>query len=124
MSDLEDNIKNLLSSPDGMSNILSLVSGLTGQKTDSSGEGTESSDTTAPPDLSALSSIDPKILSAAMKIFGEYSSDDDKIKLLSALKPHLGDEKRGRIDKAALILRLSKSVRAAMRSFSGGEENV
>jgi len=152
MAELDDIIKNLLSSPEGLNNILSLIKGMSGsdqKKTDPNESSPDSPEppaaASAPllpaskpetppqgalpamsqiPDLSALSKIDPKYVSAAMRVLGEYSSDDDRIQLLNALKPHLRSERRQRIDKAAQILRITKSIRAALNGLSGGDKLV
>lgn len=174
MAEMEDKLKDLLSSPEGIGNLLSLVRGLTGGDTSSAAAGESApagasssaqtaalaepanvpgsptdaaavsafsaQGTPAPaaapassfrtpsaslfPDLSVLSKFDPKILSAAMNILGQYALDDEKILLLNALRPHLRAERRERIDKAAQIVRITKSIRAALNGFSGGIQNV
>lgn len=72
-------------------------------------------------DLSALlgalggGGMDPKILSVALRVFAEYSSqDDDKAALLAALRPFLRPERQEKIEKAASIARLSRVVRVAL----------
>lgn len=155
MAEMDDILKNLLSSPEELNKILSLVKGMYGtdqKKTDqnepspvSSPVSSESGSASAVPafspqpeapprnavpasaqfpDLSVLSKIDPKYVSVAMRVLGEYSADDDKILLLNALKPHLRDERRQRIDRAAQILRITKSIRAALSGLSGGDKLV
>ena len=72
-------------------------------------------------DLSALlgalggGGMDPRILSVALRVFAEYSSqDDDKAALLAALRPFLRPERQEKIEKAASIARLSRVVRVAL----------
>lgn len=77
------------------------------------------------PDLSALlgalgggnaPDIDPKLISIAVRIFSEYSSqDDEKTALLSALKPFLRTERLEKMEKAEKISRLSRVVRVAIQ---------
>ena len=51
--------------------------------------------------LSALGSMDPKLLQAAVTLFSEYSApDDQKTALLNALKPYLKPERQAQVDKA------------------------
>lgn len=77
------------------------------------------------PDLSGLLSalgggnapdIDPKLVSIALRVFSEYSSqDDEKTALLSALKPFLRAERLEKMEKAEKISRLSRVVRVAIQ---------
>ena len=47
--------------------------------------------------LSALGSMDPKLLQAAVTLFSEYSApDDQKTALLNALKPYLKPERQAK----------------------------
>lgn len=77
------------------------------------------------PDLSSLISalsggnppdIDPKLISIALRVFSEYSAqDNEKTALLSALKPFLKGERLGKMEKAEKISRLSRVVRVALQ---------
>ena len=60
--------------------------------------------------------IDPKLISIALRVFSEYSSqDDEKTALLSALKPFLKAERLEKMEKAEKISRLSRVVRVAIQ---------
>jgi len=77
--------------------------------------------------LSALGDLDPKLVSAAVRLFSEYSAADDrKIALLTALKPFLKEERYARVDKAVQIAKLSRVIRVAFQLFKkgGGEAGV
>lgn len=77
------------------------------------------------PDLSGLlgalgggnaPDIDPKLISIAVRVFSEYSAqDDEKTALLSALKPFLKAERLEKMEKAEKISRLSRVVRVAIQ---------
>jgi len=77
------------------------------------------------PDLSALlgmlgggslPDIDPRLLQIALRVFAEYSAqDDEKAALLSALKPFLRAERLEKLEKAERVARLSRVVRVAIR---------
>lgn len=95
----------------------------------------ESSDSGDIPDLSALLSllgggnapqIDPKLIRIALRVYSEYSAqDDEKVALLNALKPFLREERREKLEKAAGIARLSRVVRVALQLLrEEGEEDV
>ena len=79
--------------------------------------------------LSALGSLDPKLLSAALRLFQEYhAADDRKTALLLALKPFLKEERYAKVDQAVKIARLSRVIRVAFQLFrernEGGERSV
>lgn len=77
------------------------------------------------PDLSALlgalgggglPDIDPKLIQIALRVFSEYAAqDDEKVALLSALKPFLRAERLEKMEKAEKIARLSRVVRVAIQ---------
>ncbi len=85
-------------------------------------KGPDSSKSEAPPDLGALlgmlggPDLDPRLIQIALGVFSEYSAqDDEKVALLSALKPFLRAERREKMEKAEKIARLSRVVRVAIR---------
>ena len=77
------------------------------------------------PDLSALlgmlggsgmPDIDPRLLQIALRVYSEYSAqDDEKVALLSSLKPFLKAERLEKMEKAEKIARLSRVVRVAFQ---------
>lgn len=100
---------------------------------DTPAESYEESQAQQSPDLSALlgalgggnaPDIDPKLISIALRVFSEYSSqDDEKTALLSSLKPFLRAERLEKMEKAEKISRLSRVVRVAiqlLREEGGG----
>lgn len=78
-----------------------------------SGEGT--------PDLGALlgmlgTDLDPRLIQIALRVFSEYSAqDDEKAALLSALKPFLREARLEKMEKAEKVARLSRVVRVAIQ---------
>ena len=135
MAEWEEKLEGILSNPRAMEQIMALAKSLEGGNTQ---QGTPSPTPAAPtsppptgPDLSGLLSgvgkLDPKLLSAAVRLFSEYNaSDDRKIALLSALRPFLKEEKYAKVDKAMRIARLSRVIRVAFQLFKkdGGEADV
>ncbi len=74
--------------------------------------------------LSALGELDPKLVSAAVRLFSEYSATDDKkTALLAALKPFLKEERYAKMDRAVQIARLSRVIRVAFQLFKEGGGN-
>lgn len=73
------------------------------------------------PDLSALlgmlgADLDPRLLQIALRVFSEYSAQDDaKVALLTSLKPFLREERLEKMEKAEKVARLSRVVRVAIR---------
>ena len=79
-------------------------------------------DPSPPPDLSSLlggrgmGGIDPRLLQIALRVYGEYSAqDDEKATLLASLKPFLKAERLEKMEKAEKIARLSRVVRVAIQ---------
>lgn len=63
-----------------------------------------------------LPDIDPRLIQLALRVFSEYSAqDDEKAALLSALKPFLSGERLEKMEKAEKIARLSRVVRVALQ---------
>ena len=94
---------------------------------------TEPQEQQSMPDISALlgalgggdlPDLDPKLISIALRVFSEYSAqDDEKTALLSALKPFLKAERLTKMEKAEKISRLSRVVRVALRILKEEGEN-
>ncbi len=94
MAGLEDQISSLLSDPEGMSRLKSMAESLFGS------EG-------APPAKAAEPSlpIDPAAISRIATLL-KPSGEDDRIRLLLALRPHLTPDKPHRLDSAVKMIRL------------------
>ena len=126
MSELEDKLNQILSSPEDMEKIMSMARSLS----DSGGTGEQNEAKSGSlPDLGSLSSLlgnlDPKLIQLFGKVMGEYSSPgNDKSALISAIKPYLKEDRRDKIDKAAEIAKMARLARAALSGFSGGAPHV
>lgn len=139
MSELEDKLNKILSSPADLEKIMGIarsLSGSIGAQAPAEGAGQGAAATTAAVaagspafDLGSLTStlkdIDPKIFRLVTRLVGEYSSGkNDKTELLNVIKPYLKEDRRAKIDRAAEIAKLAKLARVAFREFSGGEQGV
>lgn len=123
MSDFEDKLNNILSSPAEMEKILNMARSLS----DSIGAKEESEDGQKDftGSLSALGDIDPKIFRIISKVMGEYNSTgSDKKQLIDALKPYLKQDRQQQIDKAVEIAKLAHLAKIAISEFSGGDKNL
>ena len=96
MSDLTEQLSSILSDPEGMERIRSMAANLLSKNTEPPPLPT-STDTGDLPDLSKLMGIANTL---------KNQGDDDRIRLLYALKPHLSSEKQSRVDKAVKMLKL------------------
>ncbi len=126
MSDLEEKIKNLLDSPEGISQIINTAQNLFGNA-----EQTPAVDPTIEEreekslevsaikdDDNLLEQLDPKVISTAMQIMGEYrKTDDRRIQLLHALRSYFKEDDQIHITKAIQIVKLSKVAKRAFRSI-------
>lgn len=149
MAELQEQLQAILGDPQAMSQITAIAQALTGggqpsapsqepqaQEVDFVPVETPATPQEAPPppDLSALLGamgggdlppLDPKLLSAALRIFSEYSAQDDqKAALLAALKPFLKGERLEKLAKAEQVARLSRVVRVAIRVLKEGDDHV
>lgn len=114
MSDFEDALNSILSSPKDMEKIMGLAKELgssSAQKMDSAQQ-------------SGNSGLDPKLLGILGKLMGDLSDgNDDKKKLAEAMKPFLS-EKRGKdLDRAIKIAKIAKLAKNVLPEL-GGELNI
>lgn len=131
MSEFEDKLNAILSNPEAMGQIMNLAQSL-GKDTnnnpdlsnteDGSGtppsESSDFSDTQAESPLSALGSLDPRLLNMAANLMSAYqSNDDDRAALLTALRPFVKPERYAKLDQAIRISKLTRVIRIALDSF-------
>ncbi|MCI9263376.1 MAG: hypothetical protein HFF06_02265 [Oscillospiraceae bacterium] len=155
MAELQEQLQAILGDPEAMSQITAIARALTGgpspeppspppeaqdvdfvpveedpaspsQESDSGGG--------EAPDLGALlgmlgggslPDIDPRLIQIALRVFSEYSAQDDqKVALLSALKPFLREERLEKMEKAEKIARLSRVVRVAVQLLKEEDGHV
>ncbi len=131
MADLEEKIKKLLESPDGMAQVLKTAQTLFGggeaEENEVPAENADAEELVMPSllpvnsntdETNLLESIDPKVVTTAMQIMNEYrKTDDRRIQLLHALRSYFKDEDQVHITKAIQIVKLSKVAKQAFRSM-------
>ena len=123
MSDFEDKLNKILSSPEDMEKILDVARSLAGSGAGQSGDDAKDADTDGK--ATDNQKIDPKMIKLMTRLMGEYSSPrGDKSELISAIKPYLKEERRADLDRAAQIAKLAKLARTAFSEFSGGDSTV
>jgi hypothetical protein len=129
MSEFEDKLDKILSSPADMEKIMGIAKSLSGSLGSQASSEGSAEGARAAPDLSGIASslkdIDPKIFRLVTRLVGEYSSGkNDKAALLNAIKPYLREERRVKVDKAADIAKIAKLAKVALAEFTGGEKGV
>lgn len=130
--DISQKLSDILSSPEKLSQVMQIAGELMGSAKPSDSEPSVEASAPATPQpaggsgdiLSALGSLDPKIVSTAMSVLGALGRDDERTSLIRALKPHLRPERAERVDKAVQILRVSGAIRAALNALNGGKSDV
>lgn len=150
MSELEEKLEGILGNPQAMAQIMSLAQSLNLGGNQPAGPETGSepqpetptppaaSPSPAPPEppagaggglgnlLGGLGSLDPKLLSAAAGLMGQYvssGSDDQRVALLTALRPFVKEQRYARLDKAIQIAKLSRLIRSGLELFRARKED-
>ena len=100
MAGLEEQLSGLLSDPEGMARLKAMAENLFG------GEGKTETPKADAAEGEAFS-VDPASLARIASLL-KPSRDDESIRLLFALRPHLSPEKQTRLDSAVKMLRLLK----------------
>lgn len=131
MGEMEDKIQKLLSSEEGMKTVMSLASAIMsgqGAKPSETATGTQEN-TNSKEALKEPASNDPdlaKLQETFSKIMGENGKsgasapNEDRLNLLTALKPFLNSGRQGSIDRAARMVKTAKVAKSALEGFRGG----
>lgn len=75
--------------------------------------------------LGALGNLDTGTLSAAAQLMGQFSGgmDDQRVALLTALRPFVKEERYAKLDKAIQIAKLSRLIRGGLDLFRARKED-
>lgn len=150
MSELEEKLEGILGNPQAMAQIMSLAQSLNGGGSPPAAGAGETSQpqeqaqtqaqSPAPPPvppasggsgdglgslLGGLGSLDPKLLSAAAGLIGQFNSgaDDQRVALLTALRPFVKEQRYAKLDKAIQIAKLSRLIRSGLELFRAQRES-
>jgi len=128
VGEFEEKLNSILGDQQAMGQIMALAQSL-GKQSPSDQEETDTAPEPAedaPPDLSQLmGNLDPKMVQLGMQLMREYQQDDGQnTALLQALRPYLREERRGRLDKAVQIAKMSRLLRVALGSLGGKGEDT
>ena len=111
MEDLSTKLTQLLNDPEGMKQLQSMAQGLMGEGgLDLSALMPQVQEKPVMPDISELmGGISPDQMGMMMKLMSAFNStkEDDRTRLLMALRPHLTDKRQQRVDQAVKLLKLA-----------------
>lgn len=141
MAEFDEKLNAILGNQEAMAQIMSLARSLSAdspgenpnredqQAQETDGEEEQERDVqSTQPDLSAmLGQLDPALLRTGMEVIRQVQSTEDRnAALLQALRPFLREERRGRLDRAIQIARMTRMIRAAITALGerGQEEGV
>lgn len=150
MSELEEKLESVLGNPQAMAQIMALAQSLNGggsppaagagEPSQPQEQPQEQAQSPAPPPapaasggsgdglgslLGGLGSLDPKLLSAAAGLIGQFNSgaDDQRVALLTALRPFVKEQRYAKLDKAIQIAKLSRLIRSGLELFRAQRES-
>jgi hypothetical protein len=128
MSELEDKINSILSSPQQMEKIMGIarsLSGELGSAAEGGGDHKSQSSASGNKNPESIGDIDPKMFKIISRLMSELKSGgDDKTALLNAIKPYLRQERRDAVDKASKIAKVAHAAKIALGEFTGGDSGV
>ena len=148
MGELEEKLENILGNPQAMAQIMSLAQSLNGGGSPppaGTGEPSSAQEQASPAPapapsppppasggagdglgslLGGLGSLDSKLLSAAAGLLGQFNSggDDQRVALLTALRPFVKEQRYAKLDKAIQIAKLSRLIRSGLDLFRAQRE--
>ncbi len=119
MDDLTNKLTSILNDPEGMEQIKALAGNILGDSgIDLSSIMPQNKKPEASEFNGIFESISPEQIGTVMKVMQAFnkSADDDRTKLLLALRPHLSDRRRDKLDKAVKLLKLVSVMPAISES--------
>ncbi len=132
MEDFEEKLNTILSSPETMGQIMALANSISGKPeggTPAQEGPVQPQETPAQPPqggaaqqtgdmLSLLQGLDPPMLTKLAALYREYArGEDEKVALLTAMRPFLRPERQEKVEKALQITRISRVIQAAFGLF-------
>ena len=126
MSELENRINNILSSPEDMEKIVGMAKslmdsgalGALGGAVSDNGDGGQRDTGDIAGGLGGFQ-FDPNMSASIIKIISGMNSNNEKHALLTAMSPYLGDRRREKMARAIQIAKMAKLARTVL-SESGG----
>ena len=106
MEDLNEKLTRLLSSPEGMEKIQSMMAALGGSLPQE--EPSPQPPTAVPPPPPAETGVDMAVLSKILPLLGNLNQENEDTRLLAALRPYLHGQRAERLEESMRLLRLMK----------------
>jgi len=119
MTDFQDALNKLLSSPEDMEKLTALAGQFLGggsepETPEPSGRGADFGSI-----ASAISGMDPALLGKITKLMSVYSGKSDKAALIEAISPYIDPERQSRLAKAQELAKYARVAKAALGEFGG-----
>lgn len=114
MSELENIIGSIMSSPESIGKVMDIV------KMFGNDEKKEEQEMPPAPNMDTMGNglgVDPEMFSKIIELSKEYNADDRRIKLLGAIRPYLKSEDSFHIDRAIQIVKLSHVAKGVLGNF-------
>ena len=125
MAELEEKLNAILGDQEAMGKIMALARSLSGGQGEAAPEGAGPTEGEAPPpdpdwgDL--LGQVDPETLRKGLAIVRQVREGEDRsAALLSALRPFVREDRRGRLDRAMELTRTARLIRAVLGAVGKG----
>ena len=110
MAEFDEQLNNILSNPNAMSQIMQLAQSLSGGQERPTAPPPPQAKQSSPPDLlsSLTGGIDPKLMARLLPLIQELGSQQDSNAraLLYALRPYLKEERQEKVERALQLARL------------------
>ena len=110
MAEFDEQLNNILSNPNAMSQIMQLAQSLSGGQERPTAPPPPQAKQSSPPDLlsSLTGGIDPKLMARLLPLIQELGSQQDSNAraLLHALRPYLKEERQEKVERALQLARL------------------
>ena len=129
MAELEEKLNAILGDQEAMGKIMALARSLSGGQGEAAPEGAGPSERNRegenpPPDPDwgdLLGQVDPETLRRGLAIVRQVREGEDRsAALLSALRPFVREDRRGRLDRAMELTRTARLIRAVLGAVGKG----
>lgn len=121
MGDFEEKLDSILNNPQAMSQIMSLAQSLSGDS--QKGSVPSPAEASTPTSSNADLSLDPQLLSKMLSLLDSCNEQDDqRVALLTALRPFVKERRYARLDKAIQVAKLSRMARMALELLRSKED--
>ena len=113
MEDLNEKLTRLLSSPDGMSKIQSVMAALGGEAAMGSeaamgGEVAAEATSPPPPPIPTETGVDMAAIAKILPLLGNLNQENEDTRLLAALRPYLHGSRAEKLEESMRLMKLMK----------------